>query len=88
MEAALETPAPQEGEIYVWPDMVDAVALFFSLETQWRWVGAGMAGAFRTGLDYSVLPGMAAALEIKVTAEALADLKTMECAAVEQWSRK
>jgi hypothetical protein len=87
LEAALKASAAVE-EIEIWPDMVPAVSLFLSMETQWRWVGAGMAGAFRTGLDYSVLPTMAQISGVSTTPQVLADLRTLENAAVEQWSRQ
>jgi hypothetical protein len=77
-----------EAEIIVWPDMEGAVSLFFAMRTQWRWVGAGMAGAFRTGLDYSALPSVASIAKVEVTPRVLADLQALEGAAVEQWSRK
>jgi hypothetical protein len=86
MAAALE--APDSSEVDVWPDMVPAVSIFFAMQTQWRWVGAGMAGAFRTGLDYSSLPAVAAGSGIELTPEILADLRAMESAAVQQWSKK
>jgi hypothetical protein len=65
------------------------VSIFVSMQTQWRWVGAGMAGAFRSGLDYSVLPVVAPIAGVEVlTPEILSDLRILEAAAVEQWSRK
>lgn len=87
MQAALETPK-EPDEVEVWPDMVPAVSLFFGMRTQWRWVGAGMAGAFRTGLDYSALAAVAGMLGIEVGADTLSDLATLEASAVEQWSRR
>lgn len=68
--------------------MADGVAIFFAMSTQWRWVGAGMAGAMRTGLDYGALPGVAAMLDVKTGPRQLADLRSMEDAAVETWSRR
>lgn len=86
LQAALEQP--DQDEILVWPDMADAVALFFAMSTQWRWVGAGMGGLVRTGLDYAVLPAIAGAHSIDTTPEVLNDLKTLELAAVEEWGRR
>lgn len=68
--------------------MVAAVSLFFSMETQWRWTGAGMAGAFRTGLDYSALPIVAAAIDVRPDPQVLADLRVLEGEAVATWARK
>jgi hypothetical protein len=47
-----------------------------------------MAGAFRTGLDYSALPSVASIAKVEVTPLVLADLQVMESAAVDQWARK
>jgi len=58
------------------------------MQTQWRWVGAGMAGMFRTGLDYGALPTVAGPIGVDVTADVLHDLRTLEGAAVEQWGRR
>jgi hypothetical protein len=89
-EAALAQmeEADRQGALEIWPDMADSVAIFFGMGTQWRWVGVGLAGAVRTGLDYSALPSIAAAHSIEVTPRILADLRTMENAAVKQWGRK
>lgn len=86
MDAALARPEAETIEI--WPDQADSVALFFAMSTQWRWVGAGMSGLFRTGLDYTPMASVSAALGITVSAEVLNDLRTMESAAVEQWGKK
>lgn len=75
-------------DVEVWPDMQGAVSVFFGMSTQWRWTGAGMAGAFRTGLDYAALSAVAGAVGVSVTPDVLADLRTMEGAAIEQWGRK
>jgi hypothetical protein len=85
--AALAHPT-EDAEVDVWPDMEGAVSVFLAMGTQWRWTGAGMAGAFRTGLDYGPLPALATALGVEVTPHLLHDLRTMEMAAVEQWGRK
>jgi hypothetical protein len=78
----------KDDRVEIWPDMVPAVSLFFGMETQWRWTGAGMAGAFRTGLDYSSLPTVAAASDVKLTPEVLADLRSLEAGAIIEWSRR
>ena len=86
MAAALAT-ADAGDELFVWPDMVPAVSLFFGLQTQWRWVGAGMGGLVRTGIDYSALPTVAKGLDVEVTPEVLNDLRTLEAAAIAQFGR-
>lgn len=68
--------------------MVPAVSLFFSMETQWVWVGANMAGAWRTGLNYSALPVLAGPLAIELTPQVLADLRSLERASIAEWTRK
>jgi hypothetical protein len=87
-ESLRSASPPDESEIIIWPDMQPAVSVFFGMRTQWRWVGAGMAGAFRTGLDYGALSSVAAIAKVDVTPLVLADLQVLESAAVEQWSRK
>jgi hypothetical protein len=87
MEAALSQPAIDEIEI--WPgEEADSVGLFLASSTQWRWVGAGMGGVIRTGLDYPAVFAVADRLSIDVTPAVLGNLKVMEMAAVEQWGRK
>jgi hypothetical protein len=78
--AAMEKPS--DGDIEIWPEMVPAVSLFFAMQTQWQWVGAGMGGAFRTGLNYSSLPTVAASIKVDVGAEVLHDLRSLETAAL------
>lgn len=86
IEAAL---AKQEEYVEIWPDMVPAVSLFFGMgRTQWRWLGVGMGGAFRTGLDYAALPVVAQAFEVSLSPEVMRDLQTMEAGALEAWSRR
>lgn len=68
--------------------MLGAVSLFFAMQTQWRWVGVGMAGAMRTGLDYAPLPGIASAIPVDLTADVLHDLRTMESGALEVLNKR
>lgn len=75
-------------KVTIWPDMADAVALFFSMSTQWRWTGAGMAGAFRTGLDYTALGATALAAGLEMTPRLFDDIRTLEREALTVWSRK
>lgn len=85
----LELPtSDQDDDVEIWPDMQPAVSLFFGCATQWRWTGSGMAGALRTGLDYSSLPVVAGAMQVQVTPEVLNDLRTMETEAMAAWARK
>lgn len=68
--------------------MQNPVALFFALSTQWRWASAGMAGTFRTGLDYGVLRETARNTAIKMTPAVFDDIRTLEREALVVWSRK
>lgn len=72
----------------IWPDMQDGVALFFAMSTQWRWTGAGMGGAFRTGLDYSSIEPTARASGLELTNKLFDDIRTLEREALAVWSRK
>lgn len=72
----------------IWPDMMDSVALFFAISTQWRWTGAGMAGLFRTGIDYNALEPTARMAAIEVTPQVFDDIRTLEREALAAWSRK
>jgi hypothetical protein len=85
-EALLQNP--EDDDIPIWPDMAGAVAIFFGMTTQWRWVGAGMGGVMRTGLDYAALPAVAAGAEVTIGPEVLSDLRTMELAAMERLNRR
>lgn len=66
--------------------MKDAIALFFALSTQWRWLG-GMA-VIRTGLDYAAIEPTARGLELPVTPGLFNDIRTLELAALDAWSQK
>ena len=57
------------------PDERDAVALFLNLSTQWKHVGMS---AVRSGIDYAVVPTVAAMLGIATGPAMLADLRAME----------
>lgn len=66
--------------------MHDAWRLFMAMATQWK--TAGMAGV-RTGLDYGVIPGVAASLQIDypLKPEVFGDLRFMEAEAMAYWSQ-
>lgn len=68
--------------------MADSVGLFFSLSTQWRWASAGMAGAFKTGLEYASIAPAALGLGVEVTPRVFNDLRLLEAEALKVWSRK
>ena len=68
--------------------MRESVSLFFAMDTQWKWVGAGMAGAFRSGLDYTALTAVASALGLSVTGQHFRDIRLMEAEAISVWNRQ
>lgn len=78
----------ENENVPIWPDMKDAVGLFFALSTQWKWVGAGMAGAFRSGIDYNSIAPAALGLGLTMTPALFNDIRTLELAALDVWSKK
>ncbi len=69
--------------------MADAWRLFMGLATQWK-VGAGLGGAYRTGLDYTAIEPVARALGLHypLAPQTFADLRLMEAEALSVWSRQ
>lgn len=70
--------------------MVDSVALFMAMGTQWNWASAGMAGAFRLGLKYEVVDATAAGIGISLPLAPMifGDLRVMESEALKAWARR
>ncbi|MBA2718524.1 MAG: DUF1799 domain-containing protein [Chloroflexi bacterium] len=68
--------------------MRDAVGLFMALQTQWKWIGAGMAGAFRSGIDYPAIAPTAAALDVKLTADLFNDIRLLERESLRVWNAR
>lgn len=80
-----ETGGLQQQVIEIAPDEADVVALFLSLQTQWR--RHAMTGA-ALGLIYEAVPATAALTGIATTPALFADLQIMESAAMEEMARK
>lgn len=59
--------------------MVEAVALFVALGTQWNW--HPVAGV-RLGIRYEAVAPAAAAMELKLTPAIFTDLRIMEAEAI------
>ena len=78
----------ETGNVVLWPDMVDSVALFFAMSTQWVWSSAGMAGTFRVGLNYSALEPAARLSGLTVTPVVFDDIRILEQEALSVWNRK
>lgn len=77
--------AETHADVEVYPDVVPAVELFFSLRTQWR---SGFGGV--TGLDYAALP---AVMDFRGVPAAnrgglFEDLQTMEFAVLEHQAKR
>lgn len=68
--------------------MRDAVGLFFALQTQWLWTGAGAAGAFRTGINYVAVKPTADALNVNLTPAVFNDIRLLEGEALATWSKR
>lgn len=75
-------------KIRIWPDMVDSVALFFALATQWIWASGGMAGAWRVGINYQAIEPTAQLSGLSVTPTVFEDIRTLEQEALSVWNRK
>ena len=61
------------------------------MHTQWRYVSAGMAGAFQTGLDYSALPAVFDVVGIngqEQRKQVFYDLQVMEEAALNHFAEE
>ncbi len=85
-EAGEQTDAVFE----VWPENWDAVLLFLALRNQWHWVGAGLGGAMRTGLDLQAakLEMEMAGLDTATAKTVWAQLKVMEDEALDVWAAR
>lgn len=73
------------NEPEIGPDEADAVTLFFTLGTQWRF--HPFAGS-PTGIDYAAIPAVAQMLGIVMTPMLMHDLRIMEGAALAVWNAK
>ncbi len=83
--AAASARADGAGTADVWPDMAEAVEVFAAMATQWRStlaVGVGAAVTVWHGLRYEALAEVRAMLGIAPSRRLLADLRTMEAAAL------
>lgn len=85
MRISAPVEVDREAIVEVEPENVDAVRLFFALQTQWRMEQlTGASGKntvnvlVRTGLDYGVLPGICTALCITPDEALLGALRTLE----------
>lgn len=68
--------------------MREAVGVFLAMRTQWVWVGLGMAGAMRTGLNYAALSATAELSGVQMTDRVFSDIRTLESSALDTWDRK
>ena len=82
IDAALAAREPEEEEAFeLWPENMEAYAIFTGLETQWR-VVAGFGASAWLGLDYSAAEALMRMRRVKpaARAEMLGDLRAMELA--------
>ncbi|MBX9727496.1 MAG: DUF1799 domain-containing protein [Sphingopyxis sp.] len=66
------------------PSAADSIALFFALGTQWR--VHPMSGA-RIGIDYTAVRPTAELLGLPLDADVMADLRSMEMAALDEFTK-
>ena len=59
-----------------------------AMATQWKWVSAGMAGAFQVGLDYGVLPFVFEVYGVTDKKQVFQDLQIMENEALEIFAKQ
>ena len=92
--AALALAEPKreaQRDIEVEPENRDAVRLFRRMLTQWRVetvVAGRVAVTIRHGLDKTVLPGIAAGIDIKLTDAVWDGLEAMEGEALTIFARR
>ena len=82
IDAALASREPDEEEPFeLWPENLEAFALFTSLETQWR-VVAGFGATAWLGIDYAAAEAVMRMRRVKpaARAELFGDLRAMELA--------
>ena len=78
---------PSMGQFGVYPDCWPVLMVFLSMSTQWRWTG-GMEPR-RCGLEYGSLQAVYGAhgTSKKDQARMFSDLRAMEAAALDAWSK-
>lgn len=74
--------------VIIWPDMADSFALFMSSATQWRYVSAGLSGAFPVGLIYEALEPLARMIGVEMTPGVFSDIRTLESAALKVMNKR
>ena len=82
MQARLAGTSEHVGEVEIAPDEVTPLALFLSLGTQWRHAHTGHV----LGLDYGVVPAVAAMSDMTMTPALFRDLRLMEGAALAEFT--
>jgi len=81
----IDEPAPDSGEVDLFPENEAPLQVFLSMQTQWR---IGMNGA--TGLDYAALPAVLALCGVKRKrrADVFSALRVMEAEALSIWAEQ
>ncbi|WP_257789324.1 DUF1799 domain-containing protein [Oxalobacter formigenes] len=74
-------------DFLVWPENMETVGLFLSLETQWM-MSNGLSGCFHVGLSYPALETAMRLMEIPDKPEMFKRIRVMELAALEVFDKK
>lgn len=79
-----------QDDFLIWPDNVQALHVFLSMQTQWRYRTCGVSGSEATGLDYGVLPEIWKRVGIpkKDRNDVFAALQIMESAVLAEQNKK
>lgn len=84
----IDPPAPKRAPVLdVWPENVEAVELFFAVQTQWRLV-AGFGTVIYHGLDYTAVEAAMRMRRTRDRARLFAQLQVMEAAAMSVLNRR
>ena len=74
-------------DFLVWPENMETVSLFLSLETQWV-MSNGLSGSFPVGLSYPALETSMRMMDIPDKADMFKRIRVMELAALAVFDKK
>jgi len=78
----IDVTQPEQEDFPVWQDCWEALKLFLSLSTQWKYL-VTMEAAYRMGLDYPAVESVMRILRVKDKAEMFELIQVMERAALD-----
>lgn len=87
IKSAREKIQRDADDFLVWPENMETVGLFLSLETQWT-MSNGFSGCFPVGLSYPALETAMRMMEIPDKPEMFKRIRVMELAALEVFDKK